>query len=688
MPDKQNAAKPLRTVGFRTAILQLVLGALLLTVGTIAIVGYINSARTLDDLRQGHFSLVSLALSREVERLLEPAERILPELRDLTDRELIKSTDLGNLASFLGPLLREETTLSALSHSDTATGGFIEATRDTEGRIIFNEVDRTWGYGRIMKFRLNNDSSLSIQGGTGESSYDPRTEPWYRDALQAWGRIVWTKPYTYNNGASGGIKACIASSTGVYTADFSTADIDDFLRRLIRERRLLVFIDTPSGGSLGSASGLSIREDLILERCRAAYRPALADLNSGHVSSHSLRLEGESYFLVVTPFTLKSGFTFLTGVAGPDSDFLGTAQQNLALTAVIGLAAILGGTLLAIWLAHQLAAPLTELSRDLEQVGQFRLTNSPSPRSAVREIAIVGDSFDRMKAGLRSFMKYVPRDIVRELVLQKQDAVRGGALRRLTLFFSDVADFTRMSERLSESEVFTELGDYFDLVTEVIVDKCGGTLDKFVGDGVVAFFNAPSEIRNHAETGCRAALEILAKLSQIEDKRRAAGRPVFRTRIGLHTGEVLVGNIGTSHRLAYSVLGDAVNLTSRLEGLNKLYGTSILGSRETKQESGNVFEWRYIDRVAVRGRTKSTDIFELIGYSGSVATSKLQIRDEYETGLEKYFAMDFEGATAQFEAVLSRDPQNVAARVLLARCSKLSRQALPAIWSGVYEILE
>jgi adenylate cyclase len=293
-----------------------------------------------------------------------------------------------------------------------------------------------------------------------------------------------------------------------------------------------------------------------------------------------------------------------------------------------------------------------------------------------------------MKAGLRSFIKYVPRDIVRELVLQKQDAARGGALRRLTLFFSDVADFTRMSEKLSESEVFTELGDYFELVTEIIVEKCGGTLDKFVGDGVVAFFNAPSEIRNHAEIGCRAALEIVAKLSQIEEERRAAALPIFRTRIGLHTGEVLVGNIGTNHRLAYSVLGDAVNLTSRLEGLNKLYGTSILASRDTKEEAGNAFEWRYIDRVAVRGRSQSTDVFELIGYSGSVSTSRLEIRDEYETGLEKYFAKDFPGATAQFEAVLSRNPQDIAAQVLLARCSELSRHAVPAIWSGVYEILE
>lgn len=672
MPAQQKAPKPLRTIGFRTAILQLVLGALLLTVGTIGIVGYINSARTLDELRQRHFSLVSLALSREVTRLLEAADRILPELRDLSDRGLINVTDPNQRALFIAERLRQEESVSAISFADSATGGYISAWRDQDGAIVVNQSGSQNDHGRPTPVN---------------PVFDPRRQSWYRAAVEAGGRTAWTRPYALNDGTLG-ITACIAASQGVFTADFSTSDIDGFLGRLIQGRKLMLFVDTPSSELLGVASGLATSNNAILERCRALYGRDWTSLGTGHVSVHSFELEGESYVLVVTPFTLRSGFTFLTGVVGAESEFLGPAQSNLAVTAMIGLIAIAGGTILAIWLSHQLATPLTKLSRDLEQVGQFQLTNSPPPKSAVREIAIVGDSFDRMKAGLRSFIKYVPRDVVRELVLQKQDAARGGALRRLTLFFSDVAGFTRMSENLSESEVFTELGDYFELVTEIIVDKCGGTLDKFVGDGVVAFFNAPAEIPNHAEIGRRAALEIVTKLSNIEEKRRAAARPVFRTRIGLHTGEVLVGNIGTNHRLAYSVIGDAVNLTSRLEGLNKLYGTWILASRETKEEAGKAFAWRYIDRVAVLGRSKSTDIFELIGYQGSVASRTLEIRDEYEIGLRKYFAKDFFGAAPHFEAVLSRDPDDLAARVLLTRCSELSRRALPAIWSGVYEMLE
>jgi len=306
----------------------------------------------------------------------------------------------------------------------------------------------------------------------------------------------------------------------------------------------------------------------------------------------------------------------------------------------------------------------------------------------VREIAIVGDSFDRMKSGLRSFVKYVPREVVRELILQKQDAARGGALRQLTLFFSDVAGFTRISENLSPTEVFTELGDYFELVTDIVVEKFGGTLDKFVGDGIVAFFNAPAPIERHADVACQAALEVVHKLADLETGRHAEAHPIFRTRIGLHTGEVLVGNIGTQHRLSYSAIGDAVNLASRLEGLNKLYGTLILASGKTKTEAGDRFEWRYIDRVAVLGRSQSTDVFELLGYKDSVPTGKLALREEYEAGLEKYFEGDFRGASIHFAAVIAQQPADGASQVLLSRCNDLARRPVPTLWSGIYEMLE
>jgi adenylate cyclase len=687
-----NASRPRQTIGFRTAILQLVLGALLFSVGTIGIVGYINSERTLEEIRQKHFSLVSLTLSREVRRILEPAERILPELKNFTDRGLISPLDSDRLGIFLAERLRQEENVSWLSFTNSATGAFTGAWRGAEGWIGVSQSDPNVDNGRPKEFLLDLDGSRGLLPPRTASPYDARARSWYQKAVVAGGSIVWTQPYNFNEGTTG-ISACLAiykqgRSIGVFTADFTTSDINEFLNRVIQDRKLFLFVDTASGDSLGVASEMSLPSDALLQESRKLYELGQTKLDTGQVSFRSFQFSGQSYVSVITPFTLPSGLTFLTGVVGLESDFLGSAQNNLALTAVIGLVALTAGTLFAIWLSHQLATPLTKLSHDLEQVGRFELTNLPPPKSAVREIVIVGDSLDRMKSGLRSFVKYVPRDVVRELILQKQDAARGGALRRLTLFFSDVAGFTRISENLSPTEVFAELGDYFELVTEIVVEKFGGTLDKFVGDGIVAFFNAPGAMERHAEVACQAALEVVQKLSDIEAERLAANRPIFQTRIGLHTGEVLVGNIGTQQRLSYSAIGDAVNLSSRLEGLNKLYGTLILASGQTKTETGDRFEWRYVDRVAVLGRSRGTDVFELLGYRSTVSANKLELRDVYEAGLQKYFDGDFNGAAVHFASVLAHQPDDGASQLLLARCNQLALRPVPHRWSGIYEMLE
>jgi adenylate cyclase len=688
-----NALRPRQTIGFQTAILQLVLGALLFSVGTIGIVGYVSSARTLEEIRQQHFSLVSLTLSGEISRILQPAEQILPALKNFTDRGLINPLDSDRLGIFLAERLRQEESVSWLSFTDSATGAFTGAWRDAEGRIGVNHSDPNVDNGRPEEFLLDlNGSHSQLLPPRHASSHDARTRCWYQQAVAGGGTIVWTQPYSFDEGTTG-ISACKAIYAqgrlmGVFTADFTTSDINEFLSRVIQDRKLLLFVETLSGDSLGVASEMSLPRDALLEQSQKLYKLDQPKFETGQFSSHAFHLAGQSYVSVVTPFTLPSGLTFLTGVVGLESDFMGSAQNNLAIAAVVGLVALTAGTLFAIWLSHQLATPLTKLSRDLEQVGRFELTNLPPPQSAVREIVIVGDSLDRMKSGLRSFVKYVPRDVVRELILQKQDATRGGALRRLTLFFSDVAGFTRISENLTPTEVFAELGDYFELVTDIVVERFGGTLDKFVGDGIVAFFNAPAPIEKHAEVACKAALEVVQKLSDVEAERRAANRPIFQTRIGLHTGEVLVGNIGTQQRLSYSAIGDAVNLSSRLEGLNKLYGSLILASGQTKTETGNQFEWRYIDRVAVLGRSQGTDVFELLGYRSTVPSDKLELRDEYEAGLKKYFDGDFQTAAVHFSAVLAHQPDDGASQVLLARCNQLALRPVPGLWSGIYEMLE
>jgi len=687
-------AMTVRKIGFRTAILQLVLGALLVTVALIGAVGYLNSARTLDDVREKHSALVSLAMSQEVGRMLGTADKILPEFRALSRRGLINLQDPSKLGVTLAELLRREEDLSWLSYSDARSGRFIGARRRDDGSVVINQSDPGVANGTPSEYLLGEDGSRTSLGSLSTPSSDPRTRDWYRSAAAAQGRVVWSEPYEFQEGIMGMTASVSVEDNsgkdliGVFTADFSVQDVTTYLSRLIQSRRLLVFVSTVSGKPFAISSGIDVPSADAFVACQKAISHGSSILINGQPKGFTVRLEDEPYLLTAAPHWLSDGFGFITGVLGSENEFVGSARRNLALTATVGSLAIAIAAIIAIWLSGQLAKPLKTLSRDLELVSKFELSDMPNPGSAFREIAVMIDSSERMKAALRSFGKYVPIDVVRELLAQKQDAIRGGKLRELTLFFSDIANFTKISENLSPTEVVEELGDYFELITDIIEREFGGTLDKFVGDGIVAFFGAPKEVPNHAEKACRAALRVQEKLFSLRSEKRFRGSRFFRTRIGLHTGEVLVGNIGTPKRFAYSVIGDAVNLTSRIEGLNKIYGTRILASAETKNGPGPEFEWRCVDRVAVVGRKRCTELYELLGLKGQVDRVALEARDQYEVALQKYFVQDFESAMALFEAALKLRPMDRACEVLRLRCQNLVVDPHRNDWSGVFEAAE
>ncbi len=681
-----------RKVGFRTAILQLVLGALLLTVTCIGIIGYISSSRTLDDVREKNSALVSLAMAQEVGRLLGTADKILPELRTLSLRGLINLDGLPKLELTLAEILRREEDLSWLSYSDARSGRFIGARRREDGSLVINQSNPQAENGKPSEYLLGEDGSRTSLGSVATAAYDLRTKPWYRSAVEAHGHVVWSEPYEFQEGKLG-MTASVSvednsSLIGVFTADFSVEDVATYLSRLIQSRRLLVFVSTISGKPFAISSGIDIPNSVAYAACAQAISRGSSILADGQPKSYAIRLQGEPYFLTAAPHWLPDGFGFITGVLGSEDEFVGSARNNLALTVAVGFLAIAIAALVTIWLSGQLAKPLKVLSRDLELVSKFELSDIPKEGSAFHEIAVMIDSSERMKAALRSFGRYVPIDVVRELLAQKQDAIRGGKLRELTLFFSDIANFTKISENLSPTEIVDQLGDYFELITDVIENEFGGTLDKFVGDGIVAFFGAPKEVANHAEMACRAALKVQEKLFSLGPEKCFSGNRFFKTRIGLHTGEVLVGNIGTPKRFAYSVIGDAANLTSRIEGLNKTYGTGILASAETKNTQGGKFEWRCIDRVAVVGRRRSTEIYELLGMKGGVDGHTLEARDQYEVALQKYFARDFESAIPLFDAALRLKPLDKASEVLRLRCRNLAVDPCRSDWSGVFEAAE
>jgi adenylate cyclase len=345
---------------------------------------------------------------------------------------------------------------------------------------------------------------------------------------------------------------------------------------------------------------------------------------------------------------------------------------------LLSVAVILG------WLvAYRVARPLNVVARDLERVGRFELSPGPSPSSFVEEIAVVGASVERMKAGLRSFARYVPTEVVGDVLTQGEDARLGVQYRRMTIHFSDVEGFSRIAEKLPPEQLIAQLSEYLLEMTSILRAE-HGSIDKFLGDGILAFFNAPHDVPDHARRACVAAIRCMARLEELNRAWTAAGKSAFHVRIGLHVGETLVGNVGTPDRFDYTVVGDAVNLASRLESLNKLYGTGILASDEVRQEAGPGFEWRTLDRVAVVGRASATLVCELLAEAGSLAPSVARARDVYEAALDAYAAGHFGEAARGFREAARLWPDDPAAVEMAGRAESLAHEPTPAGWSGVY----
>jgi adenylate cyclase len=378
------------------------------------------------------------------------------------------------------------------------------------------------------------------------------------------------------------------------------------------------------------------------------------------------------------------GPEWIAGVLMREDEVLQVVYRTRRDALMLGAGLLTVAVILGSVVAHRVAGPLNVVARDLEQVGRLELLPGPSPSSFVEEIAVVGESVDRMKSGLRSFGRYVPTELVGDLLTRGEDAHLGVQYRTLTIHFSDVEGFSRIAERVEPERLIEQLSEYLLEMTSILRGE-HGTIDKFLGDGILAFFNAPHDVPDHPRRACLASIRCMARMEELNRAWLAAGKSAFRVRIGLHVGETLVGNIGTPERFDYTVMGDPVNLASRLESLNKLYGTCILASEEVRERAGPGLVWRTLDRVAVVGRESATLVCELLGEDGSVPDSALRARDVYEQALEAYAAGRFEEAAAGFREASALWPEDRAAVVLAERAEGLTHEPVPAGWSGVYE---
>jgi len=284
------------------------------------------------------------------------------------------------------------------------------------------------------------------------------------------------------------------------------------------------------------------------------------------------------------------------------------------------------------------------------------------------------------------FAKYVPEKVVDALIENPDLMSLGGEERELTVLFSDLAGFTRFSEGLTPPQLVALLNEYLSEMTDIVLNH-GGIIDKYEGDLIMAEFGAPLPDPHHALKACRAALAMQRRLRELREIWREKGREPLFARIGLNTGRVVLGNMGSRAVHDYTVLGDAVNLASRLEGANKVYGTSIMISKSTYEQVRDEVVARELDRIRVVGKVRPVTVFELIDVRGEpLDPDRGKLLAEYGAGLAAYRRQAWPEAEARFSAALTLDPDDPPSRVFLARARRLGSTPPTEVWDGVYDM--
>jgi adenylate cyclase len=282
-----------------------------------------------------------------------------------------------------------------------------------------------------------------------------------------------------------------------------------------------------------------------------------------------------------------------------------------------------------------------------------------------------------------AFSKYVPEEVVNELLVHPELLKLGGEERVLSVLFSDVENFTGIAENMSPSALVGLLNEYLSEMTEIILAQ-GGSIDKYQGDAIMAEFGAPLVLPNHADMAVRAGLIMQRRLQELRQTWAKRGLPALRCRVGINTGTMVIGNMGSHQVFDYTVMGDAVNLASRLESANKLYDTYLMISEFTYEHlSPDMFLTRMLDVIKVKGKSTAVKVFEIYGENSEIKHSKdLLYYQTYHEAFEAYLSRNFATAREQFVLALSLRPGDPAAQTMLARIDTLDPHDLPDNWDG------
>ena len=547
-------------------------------------------------------------------------------------------------------------------------------------------------------FKNKQDQTL---GNTQEvATYDPRQRNWYKDAAIN-RKVTLSEPYVFSSTGLPGITIAApffvdGKLVGVVGTDITLDNLSQFLAsRVVSPHAMSLIIDDSAKVIANSnlkeqAKRSSGKIELKNLGMLESDLPALAMVHQSKVASRENFTfthpeTGEEYAASFSSFSSNVNKNWQVLILAPLDDFSGPLKENNRRLLFFGSLAIALQVLFIYFLSRLIARPLERLERKVNNVRNLDISAKHIENtSPIREISSLIRAVDTLDHAVRSFAAFVPVGLVKQLIASDQELQLGGQSRFLTIMFCDVEAFSTLAENSPSQELLMRVSAYLEAVT-LSVNEEKGTIDKFIGDAVMAFWGAPDELHDHVWHACAAAIRISQRMEKLNAKWMAEGLEPLRIRTGIHCDAVLVGNIGSMHRMSYTVMGDGVNLASRLEGINNEYGTRICISQSVYREVGERLCLRPIDEVAVKGRRSTLQIYELMGLKNGAGSDSSLDADEHTVELckltalahQSYTAGHWQEALTRYQDVLARFPKDALAMTMSQRCRNVLTPSSP-----------
>lgn len=693
------------TVTLRASILFIFISLFIITMLLIILVTTVRYTKSLMYVSKDLMEYASASVLRELTSNIKPAE-----FESRFSAYLIQKGVRKEEESELLPItveLNKTLPMAAGVFWGDRYGNFIYSKKEKNGTISTEIYKRQNLPATRIIISRDRTGKIIKQASSNDLSYDPRKRPWYiqvkKERKAIWTNIYLFKPSTELEKTSNpelGITSIApvfknGQLYGAFGVDINLNDLFQFVKNqkvtpngysfiITTEGKLIAYPDKKpfTEITISSEKFINVHDNSI---------PLISISLDKYIKSGQKKLlfsydyEGETYIIAYQSIPALASHGWLVGVIVPKSDFTKELEQMNMITISISFIILILGIILVSHLISHIVKPIKALVAETENIKHFNLDGEIQINSKIKEVIYLRDAIRSMKIGLKLFQRYIPKILVRQLIESGENIRIGGVRKKLAIFFSDIEYFTTITEKTDPNILIIQMGEYFEELTQIIISE-KGTLDKYIGDSIMAFWGAPLSDEHPCHHAANAALRCQSKLDALNVIWAKKGNSILFTRIGIHMGDAIVGNLGSSERLNYTAVGDSINIASRLEQINKNYKTKIIVSDTVYEQIKDKFILRMIDWVVVRGRSQSCFIYELL--SDDILKVEFDLAAYspfFEQGFLAYTQQRWDDAIAYFRTCLEIYPTDTIAPIFIARCQHFKSEPPEPWWNGIME---